>query len=288
MRISNLFNSKIILPALAIILVAVIVLMPLFTENDQVQIDEADKQALTKFDVLVATPDVIGLPHADEEVAVHTVVPDSIGKKEKIGSHKSESHAVDQSSNTKHEAADSHSEQTAIITEPVESDQHLSEHHELPAGPVCYEVGPVINAAKKTELENFFHALDVDIRSTSRSVEKDAGYWVYLPPRRSVAIGRLLVEEIKLKGLDDVGLLIRHEPKLAISFGVFKQKNNAHRRLLKAQSLGFDARMEKRRVAEDQVWLLLTSQAGDVLSEQERSNFLQQHAPIELKTIICS
>ncbi|MDH3325120.1 MAG: hypothetical protein OEM38_00215 [Gammaproteobacteria bacterium] len=152
---------------------------------------------------------------------------------------------------------------------------------------VCYELGPFTEKENIDSIERRLAKREFKIEQKTDTENEVIGYWVYLKPERSRAMGRLKVEEIKLKGLKDVVLLTRNNPRYAISLGFFKTKPFANKRLLKAQSLGLDAKMDERRKNQDYQWLLLKTVDKKDMTQHEWLNILQDYNKIELKTVNC-
>ena len=152
---------------------------------------------------------------------------------------------------------------------------------------VCYELGPAENKSEQAYLEETLAGYGISTQVETRQLQKELGHWVFLPPLRSKALGRLKLEEIKLKGIKDVVLLTKNEPKFAISLGVFNDKKYAHRRLLKIQSLGFQAQMDIRHKTINQNWLKIKTTVENDLDEMSWSTLIQDYPHIVLKSVDC-
>jgi len=152
---------------------------------------------------------------------------------------------------------------------------------------VCYELGPFTENSYVSAVGHRLSSRKLDVFRKTDTEKEKIGYWVYLEPERSRALGRLKVEEIKLLGLKDVVLLTQNNPRYAISLGFFKDKGFANRRLLKAQSLGLDAKMSPRYKYEDYQWLGIRTNTENDLTQHEWSNILREYQDIELKTVNC-
>ena len=152
---------------------------------------------------------------------------------------------------------------------------------------MCYELGPFIEKEYVSAVKHHLASRKIEVLRKTDTEKEKIGYWVFLEPERSRALGRLKVEEVKLLGLKDVVLLTQNNPRYAISLGFFKDKSFANRRLLKAQSLGLPAKMGERYKYEDYQWLLLKTTSKNDLSQHEWSNILHEYENIELKTANC-
>ena len=155
------------------------------------------------------------------------------------------------------------------------------------SGISCYELGPISTDLQRIGVEGDLRSYGIIAMVKFKKVDKNLGYWVYLPPQRSLVLARLKVEEVKLKGLKDVNVLIKQKPKFAISLGIFSDKRNANRRLLKAQSLGLDAKLEHRSTVEKQMWLIFDVEKGNDLSETQWTGIIEKNKPIQLISTKC-
>lgn len=152
---------------------------------------------------------------------------------------------------------------------------------------MCYELGPFIEKENIDAIQHQLTKHEFGVQRKTDTEKEVTGYWVYLDPERSRALGRLKVEEIKLKGLKDVVLLTQNNPRYAISLGFFKAKEFAHKRLLRAQSLGLNAKMDIRYKNQDYQWLLVEVAENNDMSQQEWLKILHDYKNIELKTVNC-
>jgi len=182
-----------------------------------------------------------------------------------------------------HDAKTSEHEQTGhtIADEPIADAISRQEVF------VCYELGPADTKPETAYFEETLAGYGISTLLENRPIQKVVGHWVFIPPLRSKALGRLKLEEIKLKGIKDIVLLTKNEPKFAISLGVFNDKKYANRRLLKIQSLGFDAQIGVRHKTIDQYWVLIKTNIKNDLDEMSWSTLIQDYSHIELKSVDC-
>ena len=152
---------------------------------------------------------------------------------------------------------------------------------------MCYELGPFTEKEYVSAVKHRLASRKINVYRKTDTEKEKIGYWVYLDPERSRALGRLKVEEVKLLGLTDVVLLTQNNPRYAISLGFFKDKEFASRRLLEAQSLGLDAKLDNRYKYQDYQWLSLQATNKTDLSQHEWSYLLHEYQNIELKTVNC-
>lgn len=158
----------------------------------------------------------------------------------------------------------------------------------LEAKPVmmCFEVGPYLNRKQTEPVRRELNVLGARVAYETRANRAAAGYWVYLPPERSAALGRLKVEEIKTRGINDVVLVQKGTPKYAISLGVFKHKDTAERRLEQAKSLGYPATLEKWYSEDPEVWLNV-SFPDIVMEKVDWTKFVDPAAGVQYAPMDC-
>jgi len=121
----------------------------------------------------------------------------------------------------------------------------------------------------------------------SRS-DENLGYWVFIPPLRSKPLARLKVEELKLNGFNDVVLLTRNEPINAVSLGVFADQKNAYKHMLRAQSLGFDAKMDIRNQSLGEMWLSVEVSQGKDLDDEGWGELIKDYPHVQVHAVNCT
>ncbi|MDX1570989.1 MAG: SPOR domain-containing protein [Xanthomonadales bacterium] len=125
-------------------------------------------------------------------------------------------------------------------------------------GPVsnCFTLGPFSNQA---DLRRAFNAIAPHIEKSRQrqTVETvDRGFWVYLPavPTREDALR--VARDLNAAGLRDYYVVTAGEQENTIALGLFRQEENARRRLAALKSLGFeDAEMDRRSEETLSYWL---------------------------------
>ncbi len=152
---------------------------------------------------------------------------------------------------------------------------------------VCYEIGPLVSEEMEDFLKKTLMPKGMALEKNIVKQREKIGYWVFIPPLRSKALGRLKVEEIKLKGVEDVVLLIKNKPRYSISLGIFNEKKFATQRLLKIQALGFDAKQEVRYKSLDEEWLFIEVAEKDDIKPQEWEDLLVNYQPVKFRSQEC-
>jgi len=156
-----------------------------------------------------------------------------------------------------------------------------------PFARICYELGPLDSDEKQVRLQNLVEAKGMFANIRFDDVRENLGFWVYIPPLRSTALARLKVEELLLKGFKDVALLSKNQPANAISLGVFEDQKNANQLMLKAQSLGFNAKMDVRYESLDKMWLSVEVSRQRDLDEANWAILLEDFPNTQLRSVSC-
>lgn len=156
-----------------------------------------------------------------------------------------------------------------------------------PLAHICYEVGPLKSDDEQIKLRNL-----IEIKGMFASIKytrsnENLGYWVFIPPLRSKPLARLKVEELKLNGFKDVVLLTRNEPINAVSLGVFKDQKNAYKHMLRAQSLGFDAKMDIRYQSLGEMWLSVEATQGKDLNDEGWGELIKDYPHVQIHSVNC-
>lgn len=152
----------------------------------------------------------------------------------------------------------------------------------------CYKVGPLASNEERIKWQNLFEMKGMFASVAYSYLKEDLGYWVFIPSLRSRALGRLKVEELKLKGFQNAVLLDRNEPINAVSLGVYEVQKDAHKLLLKAQSLGFAVKMDVRSQGIDSAWLMVEVGRQKNLESMDWVSFLRSAPHLSSHSLDCT
>lgn len=104
--------------------------------------------------------------------------------------------------------------------------------------PQCLEWGGVA-AADAERAKAALQKLQAWDKATTRKLEKTSGFWVYMPPRKSLAEAQKKVEELKSLGVQDSFILQDNGNwRYAISLGVFSSNEAAAKYLAQLREKG--------------------------------------------------
>lgn len=177
------------------------------------------------------------------------------------------------------------SEHTTEHSQPktIQHDTAINVHPDR----MCYELGPLKTDDEQIKLQSIVEAKGMFVSVKYNQSHENLGYWVFIPPLRSNALGRLKVEELKLKGFKDVVLLTKNQPINAVSIGVFQDQKNAYKQLLKAQSKGFDAKMDIRYKSLGEMWLSIEVSKHKDLDDAGWGGLLTDYPHVQLHAVNC-
>lgn len=123
------------------------------------------------------------------------------------------------------------------------------------ASELCFSTGPI---GSESELRGNVEQLNryvarLQVRESSARVVR--GYSVYLPAFDSRDEALRGARQLSAAGLRDYYVVTAGEQENTISLGLFRQEENARRRLQQVQALGFEARLGERADTEKQFWI---------------------------------
>lgn len=123
------------------------------------------------------------------------------------------------------------------------------------ASELCFSTGPI---GSESELRGNVEQLNryvarLQVRESNARVVR--GYSVYLPAFDSRDEALRGARQLSAAGLRDYYVVTAGEQENTISLGLFRQEENARRRLQQVQALGFEARLGERADTEKQFWI---------------------------------
>ena len=198
------------------------------------------------------------------------------------------SHQTELSHETSHETEAMQHVEPVHEAAPVHEAESVSgREHSASMTMVCYESGPFVSSSAARKMQKAVSSLGINASIKKKVTREKLGYWVYLKPERSLALSRLKAEEVKVKGIEDVAVVIKSEPKYAISLGVFNNKQTAEARKIKAESLGFQPLLTTRYNSETQRWVQMKMPVDKEPSEEQWRGLLKGKKGIEIKPMEC-
>ena len=104
----------------------------------------------------------------------------------------------------------------------------------------CVRVGGFAGRRAVAEAALWLQSHGAQVRGIRREERRDAGPWrVYLPPFASRAEADAKLRDIRSRGVRDVAVIGDGELANGISFGVYAEATNMHRRMAAIERLGF-------------------------------------------------
>jgi hypothetical protein len=158
---------------------------------------------------------------------------------------------------------------------------------EKPAMPVCLEWGD-FSGPDLTRATSELSALQLADKLSQRQIERDIGYWVYIPPlKNKAAINRKIAE---LKGLDikEYFVVQNSGPWLnAISLGVFKTRDAAQNFLQEVQAKGVRSAQLGERASKLKATIFMLNRV-DAATEVKLTAMQKDFAGSELNNVPCT
>jgi len=132
----------------------------------------------------------------------------------------------------------------------------------------CYTIGPFNNENSADTAAT--QLLKQDLKTTQRVAitQHLTGYWVVLDHENDLAEARLLITEIKGKGLSDVTIVPVGNKRYVISLGFYAQQHTLKNRKRALVMLGYDINVDERYRNKTHYWLdLLNSPSSKVITQ---------------------
>jgi hypothetical protein len=122
-------------------------------------------------------------------------------------------------------------------------------------GGQCYSTGPLSSETELRANVEQLNRLSARLQIREHSARVIRGYSVYLPAFENRDEALRGARQLSAAGLRDYYVVTAGEQENTISLGLFRQEENARRRLQQVQTLGFNARMSERADSEQQYWI---------------------------------
>lgn len=145
----------------------------------------------------------------------------------------------------------------------------------------CFSLGPFHALEDQDEIRTRLLEVStsISVRQTEALVEK--GYWVFMPPYRSLLEANEEVMSLRAQGLEDISVVYGGDWENAISLGYFMRQENALRRKKDFEDRGYAPLVRVQRQAEPRYWLEYEQSPGSeliTLDMQNRPNDFMQRA----------
>lgn len=125
-------------------------------------------------------------------------------------------------------------------------------------------------------------------KASARKMEKATGYWVYVPPRKSLAEAQKKADELKRRGIDEIFVLQENTPwRYAISLGVFSTEEAAAKYLAQLQEKGVRSAETGPRSRETEA-SVFTLRNFDATMSEDAAKLKQEFPGSEIKVVDCS
>ena len=180
-----------------------------------------------------------------------------------------------------------HSEQIHIVSAPVASVAPPATQASVSsANLLCMEWSD-FSGSDLTRANDALDALKLGNKLSSRPIEYNSGFWVYLPPLKDKAAIAKKLEQLKARGVSEYFVVAEAgEWQHAISLGVFKSEESAQNYLTILKDRGVNSAKVGERASKLKATIFVFKQVDDTLVEQLKT--LQQDFPnSELKSVEC-
>ncbi len=128
---------------------------------------------------------------------------------------------------------------------PVAAIQPLSEQGAESARQ-CMTLGPLDTRARAAQIMQALQSKVSTIQFHTQQAQVSRGWWVYLPPMKRREQALEAARTLASKGVRDYYVISAGERENTISLGLFRNPNNARRRLAAIAAMGFQPRLTQR------------------------------------------
>jgi hypothetical protein len=124
-----------------------------------------------------------------------------------------------------------------------------------PKPKACYAVGPFYLVSDVGRAAAVFEKGGVSAQQRAAAERKQAGFWVYIPPRPTLQEAREVLRTLKDKDIYDALIIAEGEKQNSISVGVYPVESQAKQRQDEIKTLGYKAVVEPLYRTQPQYWL---------------------------------
>lgn len=125
---------------------------------------------------------------------------------------------------------------------------------DLPA-PECRSLGPFADRDAVQEALAALQPLTEQTQVRTTTVRVVRGYWVHIPVHPNRAEALATARQLASAGVRDYYVVTAGEQENSVALGLFRDKENAEKRLAQVTALGFRVRVNERADQTEQFWL---------------------------------
>ena len=126
----------------------------------------------------------------------------------------------------------------------------------------CERIGPFLTQADLRRAVNALTPVVQQIQFQETRALARRGYWVFLPARSNRDAALAVARELSAKGLRDYYVVTSGERENTVSLGVFRELDNARKRLAEVQGMGFAAELAERNEDVPNYWIDIAVNPG--------------------------
>jgi RND family efflux transporter MFP subunit len=151
----------------------------------------------------------------------------------------------------------------------------------------CWSVGPITDKALLTRLRDRLAPVVNSLSSSETTEISQTRFLILSPPQASLSEAKVLLQQLKQKGVKDVAVLYKGQYKNRVSFGLYKKEFLARQHLDMLESKQIEAEIHPRHTTVQNYWLALEHHATDVDESILTEMLEEQQAGIQLTQTNC-
>jgi len=138
-----------------------------------------------------------------------------------------------------------------------------------PEAQSCITIGPFSLVSDVSQAAGYFIDQDVSAQQRAAAAKRRAGFWVYIPPQKSLQEAREVLHYLQANDIDDALIIAEGSKENSISVGVYANENKAERRKKVIDAIGYTVNIEPLYRTQPQYWLDLELWTADELPIQQ-------------------
>jgi len=151
----------------------------------------------------------------------------------------------------------------------------------------CWSVGPITDKALLTRLRDRLAPVGKSLSSSETTEISQTRFLILSTPQARLSAAKVLLQQLKQKGVKDVAVLYKGQYKNRVSFGLYKKEFLAQQHLDLLEDKQIEAEIHPRHTTVQNYWLALEHHATDVDESILTEMLEEQQAGIQLTQTNC-
>ncbi len=156
-----------------------------------------------------------------------------------------------------------------------------------PEAQACITIGPFSLVSDVSQAAGYFMDEDVSAQQRAAAAKRRAGFWVYIPPQRSLNEAREVLHYLQANDIEDALIIAEGSKENSISVGVYANENKAERRKKVIDAIGYTVNIEPLYRTQPQYWLDLELWTANELPAQQWNRIINRFPSVSQEKHNC-